>query len=214
MTSWDERFRSGSYPTDPEPSPVLQHYVDSFPDGRALDVATGTGRNALFLAEEGYRVDGLDQSREGLKIARENARERNVDHRIDWIQADVSEYEFPEDTYDVITINFYRALDRFADIKRALAPGGIFFVQHHLRTTDDAPSGPSSDRHRFAANELLHACLDLTVLYFDARTKSTDERTSATAQIIARNTTGQRQSYPTLGPRMAPESTDDESPER
>src|SRR6056297_3067583 len=100
MASWDERFRDGSYPTDPDPSPVLQRYVDTFPDGRALDLATGTGRNAVFLAERGYRVDGLDQSREGLRIARENAAAAGVADRTNWIQADVPTYAFPESTYD------------------------------------------------------------------------------------------------------------------
>lgn len=74
MTTWDERFREGEYPRDPDPSPVLRDYVSEFPDGGALDIATGTGRNAVFLAEAGYTVDAIDQSREGLRISRENAR--------------------------------------------------------------------------------------------------------------------------------------------
>ncbi|MFT4923323.1 MAG: SAM-dependent methyltransferase [Haloarculaceae archaeon] len=197
MTSWDERFRAGEYPTDPDPTGVLQRYVETFPDGRALDVATGTGRNAVFLAEEGYRVDALDQSREGLAIARQNASDRDVEERIDWVQADVPTFAFPESAYDVITISFYRAIDRFPDIKEALVPGGVLFVEHHLRSTDDAEVGPSSDRYRFGANELLHACLDLTVLYFDATTEDRpDGHKTATARIVARNTTGRRQSYP------------------
>ncbi|MFC7132802.1 MULTISPECIES: class I SAM-dependent methyltransferase [Salinibaculum] len=197
MASWDERFRDGSYPTDPDPSPVLQRYVDTFPDGRALDLATGTGRNAVFLAERGYRVDGLDQSREGLRIARENAAAAGVVDRTNWIQGDVPSYAFPESTYDVVTVSFYRAIDRFADIKEALTPGGVLFVQHHLRTTDPVEVGPDTDRYRFAANELLHACLDMTVLYFDAKTeRRPDGRPSATTEIVARNTTGHRQSYP------------------
>jgi len=201
MTSWDERFREGAYPTDPDPSPVLRRYVETFPDGRALDVATGTGRNAVFLAAEGYEVDGVDRSRPGLELARENAREHGVAERTNWIQADVPSYPFPEATYDVIAISFYRAIDRFADLTEALAPGGVLFVEHHLRTTDDVDVGPSGERYRFAANELLHACLDLTVLYFDATTTERDDgRTAATTRLVARNTTGHRQSYPSPRP--------------
>lgn len=197
MTTWDERFRHGEYPTDPDPSPVLRQYVDAFPDGRALDVATGTGRNAVFLAAEGYAVDAIDKSREGLRIARESAEERAVDDRVNWIQADVPSYEFPEATYDVITISFYRAVDRFPDVKEALASGGYLFVEHHLRSTDPTPSGPSSDRYRFGANELLHACLDLTVLYYDESTEERpDDRRRASTRIVARKTHGTKQSYP------------------
>ncbi|MFD1586539.1 class I SAM-dependent methyltransferase [Halorientalis brevis] len=199
MPTWDERFRTGSYPQDPDPSPVLERYLGAFPDGRALDVAAGTGRNAVFLASEGYQVDAIDQSRAGLEITRDRAGERGVADRLNCIQADVPSYCFPTGTYDVVTISFYRAIDRLADLKEALAPGGALFVEHHLRTTDDVESGPSTDRYRFAANELLRACLDLTVLYYDERTEDRgDDRQSATAQIVARNTTGPRQSYPAV----------------
>jgi SAM-dependent methyltransferase len=194
MTSWDERFREGEYPTDPDPSPVLREYVASFPDGRALDLATGTGRNAVFLAEEGYEVDAIDRSREGLELARENARERGVS--VDWIQADATEYPFPESTYDVLTVSYYRTLDRLGDLKAALAPGGVLFYQHHLRSSDPVDVGPSSDRYRFRSNELLRACLDLTVLYYQERTEDVDGRTSASVILVARNSTGGEQSYP------------------
>lgn len=196
MPTWDERFAAGDYPRNPEPSSVLREYVEAFPDGRALDVATGTGRNAVFLAESGYTVDALDQSKEGLNITRENAAESGVEDNIACIQADVPTYEFPEDRYAAIAISYYRAVDRFPDIKEALIDGGVLFVEHHLRSTDGPLSGPSTDRYRFASNELLHACLDMTVLYYDETTTPHEGKRSATARVIARNTTGPRQSYP------------------
>ncbi len=197
MPTWDERFREGMYPADPDPSPVLCRYLESCPDGRALDVAAGTGRNAVFLATEGYRVDAIDQSREGLRVAREHARDRGVADRTHWIQADVGSYEFPPATYDLVTVSFYRAVDRFPDITEALSPGGVLFVQHHLRSDDPVDVGPSGDRYRFAANELLHACLDLTVLYYSERTEVRDDsRRSAVAEVVARNSSGHHQSYP------------------
>lgn len=200
MPTWDERFRAGDYPQQPDPSPLLTEYVDTFPEGRALDVATGTGRNAVFLAGAGYDVDAIDQSRAGLEISRQNAREKGVEDRTNWIQADVPSYEFPEAAYDVITISFYRAVDRFPDIKEALKPGGVLFVQHHLRSSDVIEAGPSGDRYRFAANELLHACLDLTVLYYDERTEEYEGKRGAQTRILARNSTGHHQSYPRVDP--------------
>lgn len=199
MTDWDERFRTGEYPRDPDPSPLLRQWIDRLPDGRALDVATGTGRNAVFLAEAGYEVDALDRSREGLRITCERAADRGVADRLDAVQADVTNYAFPERTYDLVTISFYRAVDRFPDVKEALRPGGVLFVQHHLRTTDDVDLGPSGDRYRFAANELLHACLDMTVLYYEEGLETREDgKRGATAQILARNSDGPRQSYSPL----------------
>lgn len=201
LQKWDERFREGDYPMDLEPSPLLRRYLDSYPDGRALDIATGTGRNAVLLASAGYQVDAIDQSSEGLRLARENAAERGVADRTNWIQADCSTYGYPASTYDVITISFYRTVDRLPDIKAALTPGGVLFVEHHLRSTDPVQSGSDDDQYRFASNELLHACLDLTVLYYDERTELRDDgRSSAVARIIARNSTGPAQSYPHIDP--------------
>jgi len=201
MTGWDERFRRGEYPTDPDPSPVLERYVEAFPDGPALDVATGTGRNAVFLARAGYDVDAIDQSREGLRITLENAADEGVADRVRTVQADVPTYGFPTNHYAVVTISFYRAIDRFPDLKEALRPGGYLFVEHHLRSAEPTPSGPSSDRYRFASNELLHACLDLTVLYYDETTeRRPDDRRRATARILARNSSDSRQTYPERPP--------------
>lgn len=197
MTSWDDRYRRGEYPQDPDPSPVLRHYVDAFPDGPTLDVATGTGRNALFLAAAGRTVDAIDRSRVGLRQAEAAAVDRGVNDRVNWIQADVGSYEFPRDRYAAVTISYYRAIDRFTDLKEALLTGGHLFVEHHLRSTEPTPSGPSSDRYRFGANELLHACLDLTVLYYDeSTTENAEGERRANVRVLARKTSGARQAYP------------------
>lgn len=201
MPTWDERFATGLYPSEPDPSPVLERYVETFPEGRALDVATGTGRNAVFLAEEGYPVDGLDQSREGLRIARENAVDRDVDHRTEWIQADMPSYAFPTEAYVVVTVSFYRVVDRWPDVVDALEPGGALFVQHHLRSSDPYEVGPDGERYRYAANELLHAALRLTVLHYSETTEErADGRRSQIAQVVARKSHGPRQTYPVVKP--------------
>jgi len=196
MTTWDERFRTGEYPSEPDPSPVLREYVDETPDGRALDIACGTGRNAVFLAERGYEVDALDQSIEGLQITRANAAARDVDDRINPIRADATQFVYPEGRYDVVTVSFFRTLDRLSDIKSALQPDGVLFYQHHLRSAPPAAVGPTSDRYRFCSNELLRACLDLTVLYYEESSERREGKRSATVELVARNSHGGTQSYP------------------
>jgi len=197
MPTWDERFRSGTYPQDPAPSPVLRHYVSVFPEGPVLDVATGTGRNAVFLAAAGREVDAIDQSRAGLEITRERAAERGVAGRVNLVQADVPSFTFPNERYAAVTVSYFRAIDRFADLKDALLPGGYLFVEHHLRSSEPTPSGPRTDRYRYAANELLHAGLDLTVLYYDETASENPEgERRANARLLARKTSGPRQAYP------------------
>jgi len=197
MPTWDERFRTGAYPSDPAPSPVLRNYIDEIPGGRALDVATGTGRNALFLLEAGYAVDAVDQSRVGLELTREQARNAGLDGRLQPIQADVPSYGFATERYALVTISFYRAIDRLADIIEALEPGGYLFMEHHLRSTRVTPSGPNSDRYRYAANELLRASLGLTVLYYDETSHENDDGDRrATGRVLARRSAEPRQAYP------------------
>lgn len=195
--AWDERFREEEYPIDAEPSALLKRFVETLDPGRALDIATGTGRNAVYLAEHGHSVVGLDRSIEGLRLACERATERGVDDRCEWVQTDLGEHTFATEAYDLVTISFFRAVDRLPDVLEALRPGGVLFVEHHLRTTDEVDVGPVGERYRFGANELLHTALSLTVLHFETRTERRDDgERSAVGRVVARKTHGQRQSYP------------------
>ena len=98
----------------------------------------------------------------------------------------------------MITISFYRSLDRLTDIKAALNPGGLLFYQHHLRADPPAEVGPRSKQYRFASNELLHASLDLSVLYYEESSEQRDGKSSATVELVARNSHGATQSYPEI----------------
>ncbi|GAB3672286.1 class I SAM-dependent methyltransferase [Halopiger thermotolerans] len=195
---WNEKHSDADFELPSDPIPALERRLETLPDGRALDVATGTGRNAVFLAAEGYDVDAVDVSDEALERARRRADERGINDRIDWIRADLAEYEFEREAYDVITIGFFAALEHLPDIKEALAPGGVLVYEHHLRSSDPIDVGPSGDRYRYRSNDLLRACLDLTVLSYEERRRTVTDGTAAVATIVARNSSGGTQSYPRL----------------
>lgn len=118
---WNERYREAGFELPGEAAPLLRRCADWLPGGRALDVATGTGRNALFLAERDYEVDAVDVADEALATARARAFDRDV--KVNWIQVDLEGHPLPEATYDVIVVTFFHALDRLPDLKDALAPG-------------------------------------------------------------------------------------------
>ncbi|SEO90455.1 Methyltransferase domain-containing protein [Halogranum amylolyticum] len=191
---WNERYRDADFSLPTTPTPLLSEWIDQIPDGRALDVATGTGRNARFLADHGYNVDAVDISDEALRQAREHAARQSL--TVNWVQADLETYPLPTERYDVIVVTFFHALDLLPDLKEALAPGGFLLYEHHLRADPPAERGPSDDRHRFRSNDLLRACLDLTVLHYEEATRVTDGRRSAVATLVARNSTGGTQAYP------------------
>lgn len=196
---WNEKYDDPEFELPEDPIPELERRIETLPDGRALDVATGTGRNALYLAEQGYDVDAVDVSDEALGLARKRATERNVD--VDWIRADLEEFELESGAYDVITVSFFAALEHLPELKEALAPGGVLVYEHHLRSADGVEIGPSSDRYRYRSNDLLRACLDLTILHYEERVRTVTDGSAAVATVVARNSSGGSQSYPDLTER-------------
>lgn len=143
-------------------SPVLRAVLEDLPAGRALDLATGGGRNALFLASSGWTVDAVDLSRAQLERARDRPGARA--DAIEFVLADVDSYAFPEAVYDLVTISFFDARDRLSAVESTLAPGGVLFYEHYLESRP-GETGPG-DRYRFAPNELLSAISGLRVLYY------------------------------------------------
>ncbi len=84
---WNARYASGEYIARSHPSELLARWIDRLPKGRALDVACGAGRNALFLAAKGYRVEAMDISSVALERAATRARKEGLEVR--WIEADL-----------------------------------------------------------------------------------------------------------------------------
>ncbi len=77
MPDWDKRYRNGEHATK-EPSPLLRTAIKSLKPGRALDVACGVGRHAIFLAEHGWQVVAVDASRVGIEVLQQRAREAGL----------------------------------------------------------------------------------------------------------------------------------------
>lgn len=200
---WDELYRSGEFPPDTRPSPLLAEWIDALPAGRALDVGAGIGRNAAVLADAGYAVDAIDVSATALSMARERV---DAD-AITWIEADVTDPDQPPaEAYDVVLVSQFPDLGILRTLKDHLATDGYLLYEHHLQTTDDVVRGPTDedvpdpDAYRVRSNELLHAGLDLTVLHYRERLRSgADDAVAAMAELVARRSHGGKQSYPVLG---------------
>jgi len=195
-TRWNEKHNESDFMLPDEPIPELEARIETLPDGRALDVATGTGRNAIFLAEHGYDVDAIDVSDVAIEEASRRAARRDLE--IEWVRADLAEYDLEAEHYDLISVSFFAGLEHLPALKEALAPGGVLVYEHHLRSSDLVDIGPSSDRHRYRSNDLLRACLDLTILSYEERRRSLLDGTAAVTTLVARNSHGGSQSLPIL----------------
>lgn len=180
---WDERYQQGAYAERSHPSPLLQAWVDHIPRGRALDVACGAGRNALFLAAEGFEVAAVDISAEALKRGRQRADQSGLD--VNWIRHDLDEPLALDDRYALILVMRFVDLPLIRRLKGALAPGGFLICELHLRS-DAEVGGPSSPAYRVAPGSLRAAAEGLRIRFYDEGVlNEPDGQPMALARLVA-----------------------------
>jgi SAM-dependent methyltransferase len=120
--------------------------VEGLSPGTALDVGSGEGRNAVWLAEQGWLVTGVDFSPVGLDKARRLAAARGVD--VEWVLADLRSYQPPDGAYDLVVVLYLHlpAAERRAAhtaLARALRPDGVLLVVgHDVTNLSDGYGGP------------------------------------------------------------------------
>jgi SAM-dependent methyltransferase len=169
---WDRRYDTGEYVPRSHPAPFLLRWLEHVPVGRALDVATGTGRNALALAEAGFEVDAVDISAVAIDRARTEADRQGLE--IDWVVADLDTDPLPAGDYDLITVVRYRNRRLWPRLASALAPDGWILVEHHLQTHRQDVVGPRDDAFRLAPGELLAAFGGLRIVHYSEHVEPTD----------------------------------------
>ncbi len=180
---WDERYASGDYQPGLDHSPILEDPAGYARVGRALVLACGAGRNALFLASRGFDVDAVDISAVAVDMARTEAMRRGLS--VHWHVADVAEFDLGEGRYDVITMIRYTNRAIRSRLVTALAENGWLVMEQHLRTRHEV-AGPSEE-FRLAPGELLHAFPELRVIRYaeEYGESPTSGRMIATANLLA-----------------------------
>jgi SAM-dependent methyltransferase len=145
--AWDARYaNSPDLVWTAEPNRFVIEETAHLKPGRALDLAAGEGRNAIWLAERGWRVTALDFSPVAIERGRNLARQRGV--QVDWQVADLTTYEPPADSFDLVLIAYLHlpAADLAAILhraQRAPRPGGsLVLVGHDLANLTDGVGGP------------------------------------------------------------------------
>jgi SAM-dependent methyltransferase len=146
---WDERYAGTEFEWTTLPNQFVAAELAGLPPGRALDLAAGEGRNSVWLAERGWRVTAVDFSRVGLDKGRKLVTARGVDEaRIDWILADLCDYEPHQGSFDLVLVAYFQvgAELRAAVLARAaaaLAPDGtLLVVGHDLTNLTEGVGGP------------------------------------------------------------------------
>jgi len=124
-----------------EPNRLLASTIAEREPGKALVLAMGQGRNALYLASEGWSVTGVDISDEGIRKAHAAAEERGL--AVEMVLADIDRYDFGEQRWDLVSMIYAGgSKDWIRRSKAALKPGGLFILEFGLRAPGDESTDP------------------------------------------------------------------------
>ena len=189
---WDMKYLERKPDLNQGPNTILKKYLRILPKGRALDLAAGEGRNALFLAENGFEAEAVDVSPVAITRVRKSAKVRGV--KVKAVVADLDTYRIPPGHYDVI-LNFY-FLDRhlIPRIKKGLKKGGmVVFETYTAEQKKLGTGGPGQDKYVLKPNELLRLFRDFHVLFYREGVFKEGGKRRAIASLIAqKQVMGQR----------------------
>ena len=148
---WDERYSGAQFEWSMHPNQFAAAELAGLTPGRALDLAAGEGRNAVWLAERGWSVTAVDFSRVGLEKGRKLGAARGVgDSQVDWVVADLSEYEPTREAFELVLIAYLQVTAALrarvlAGAAAALVPGGtLLVIGHDLANLTEGVGGPQS----------------------------------------------------------------------
>jgi SAM-dependent methyltransferase len=155
---WNARHGEAGLLFGAEPNRFLVAEAAGLPPGRALDLACGSGRNAVWLAQQGWSVVAADFSDVAIKQAWGLAAERGVE--VEWLEADVREWEPPARAFDLVVVLYLQlpAEERGPIMRRAaeaVAAGGtMLVVGHHSDNLTSGSGGPKDPRVLFTPEDI------------------------------------------------------------
>lgn len=156
---WDRKYSETGLLWSAEPNRFVVAELAGLPPRRALDLACGEGRNAIWLAELGWRVTAVDFSEIAIAKGRERAARLGLD--VDFVCADLLDYEPELDAFDLVLVLYLQlpaderrlVLARAAD---ALTPGATFFLVGHDSTNlTHGVGGPSEPSVLYTPDDIV-----------------------------------------------------------
>lgn len=195
---WDERYSTEEYAYGKLPNDFLAENYWSIPEGRVLSLAEGEGRNAVFLAKQGYSVTAVDSSQVGLDKARKLAKESGVE--IELIHSDLAEFEVGISQWDGIISIFCHQPSAIRQklhekVVEGLKPNGVYLVEHYTpEQMKYATRGGKSEDRMSSRESLIRELVGLNFTYLAELERNLEEGIyhtglGAVVQAIARKET-------------------------
>ena len=180
VDEWDERYRGGAHGDAAEPAEILRECSPLLPRGPALDLACGTGRNALFLAIDDHSVTAVDFSAVALAELEGGARAagRIIESansvsppdgargHIRLVRADLEQIVLPESAFEIVLCFQYLQRSLFPGMMRTLRAGGVLLFETYTRAQLAFAGGPRNPAHLLEQGELRTAFPSLEILFY------------------------------------------------
>lgn len=191
--AWDAKYARQELIWGSPPNRTLVEFATSLPPGRALDLACGEGRNALWLATRGWTVDAVDFSAEGLRKGVQVARTAtaSIRERVNWVHQDVTELT-PSANYDLVLVLYLHlepeARKRVVESAiSALKPEGFLVICGHDSSNPEAGVGGPQDPEILYGPDDLVSDIDgrLGVLVAETRAREVAGGTALDAVLFA-----------------------------
>jgi SAM-dependent methyltransferase len=176
---------------DPSPTHFLVQQLPRLPKGKVLDVASGTGRHALFLASQGFQVDAIDHDIQALAQLCSTAHARNLTgvttQTVDLEPSPPTKPNIGQEAYDVILVFFYLTRPLFPHLIDALKPGGVLLYETFLIDNHFQHQHPKRKEFCLAHNELIDLSAGLRIVHYDegAHEGQRGGESVYTAQLVA-----------------------------
>ena len=192
---WDRIYSADDIP-ETKACWVLSEFAYLLPEsGKAVDVASGRGANALLLADAGLQTTAIDISPVGIEQLQSSAQKRslNIETRVEDLSVGSPGTEPPgteppgteppgteplgTEQWDVIVVSNYLQRDMFESIVSALRPDGLLFFETFVKNKSDPSVGPGSPEYLLDNNELLNSFAGLSVrVFYDLQTAGSCEQ--------------------------------------
>ena len=148
---WNRILTSASAAFNRRPNEFLARMAQGRTPGKALDVGMGQGRNAIFLAQQGWTVTGFDPADKAVAVARDEAKRLGVS--LTALVVDDDHFDFGRNQWDLIVLSYVRVRGLAERLYDSLKPGGLVVVEaFHRDATKNTPIGGAVV---FDTNELL-----------------------------------------------------------
>lgn len=175
LSKWDLRYLKE--PPNKKPLALLERYYTLSPNTKALDLACGMGRNAIFLASKGFSVDALDNSKVAISHL-------SATKGINATLQDLSTYAIPPSAYGLICKSHFLQRELFLGIIDGLVKNGVFIFETFLK--DSSIENPVSERFLLQEGEVEQIFSPLEILFLQKERIEHRGRSATVLQMVAK----------------------------